>query len=261
MEQSRPVYRNDCLAGRVAVVTGAGGGLGQSIVTLLASMGASVVATDVREPQGLPAALSLACDITREPDVEAIARRVRETFGRCDVLVNNAGYLATGARLEELSSEDWDKVMNVNLRGSFYCGKHFVRMMLERQSGSIVNLASIGARLPADSSAYGPSKAGVLGLTHQMAVEWGPRGVRANSVSPGLIRTPMSEAFYQDEHLHQARKAFVPMGRIGVPMDIASAVAFLASDASAYMNGQDILVDGGFTRYLLKQVQPSALAR
>lgn len=255
-----PVYRDDALKGKVVVVTGAGGGLGQAIVEMLAAMGAQVCATDQRAPQGLPTALALACDITDEAQVQSAAGVLDAELGRCDVLVNNAGLLSAGTRLEDLSQQDWDKVFNVNLRGSFFCGKHFGRLMLRQGSGSIINLASIGAHLPADSSAYGPSKAGVLGLTSQMAVEWGPRGVRANSISPGMIRTPMSEAFYQNERLHQARTAYVPLGRIGVPDDIANAVAFLASDASAYMNGQDILVDGGFMRTTLKKVQPSSLA-
>jgi NAD(P)-dependent dehydrogenase (short-subunit alcohol dehydrogenase family) len=151
--------------------------------------------------------------------------------------------------------------MNVNLKGSFLCAKHLARMMLAQGKGAIVNLASIGARVPSDIGAYGPSKAGVLGLTHQMAVQWGPRGIRANSVSPGMIRTPMSEHFYQNEKLHEGRKKVVPVGRIGVPDDIADAIAFMVSDAASYMNGQDIIIDGGFMRTALLNVQPAVFSR
>ena len=248
------------LSGRVAVVTGAGGGLGGAMVARLHAMGASVVAVDMKAPQNPLAAQALACDVTDEASIAAMAAQVKERFGRCDILVNNAGVMAPVIPLEELPVETWDKVMSVNLRGSFLCAKHLVRMMLAQKSGAIINIASIGARVPNDIGPYGPSKAGVLGLTHQMAVEWGPRGVRANSVSPGMIRTPMSEHFYQNEKLHQGRIKVVPTGRIGRPDDIADAIAFLASDAASYMNGQDIIVDGGFMRTALMNVQPAVFA-
>ena len=248
------------LEGRVAVITGAGGGLGTAMVERLASMGARVVGVDIAAPATAGLALALACDIVDERAVEAMAIAVVERLGRCDILVNNAGIMAPVTPLEALPVEVWDRVMNVNLRGSFLCAKHLVRPMLAQRSGAIVNLASIGARLPNDIGPYGPSKAGVLGLTHQMAVEWGPRGIRANSVSPGMIRTPMSEHFYQNEKLHQGRIKVVPTGRIGRPDDIADAVAFLVSDAASYMNGQDIIVDGGFMRTALMNVQPAVFA-
>lgn len=252
-----PAFRDDALQGRVAVVTGAGGGLGGAIVARLAGMGASVVASDLKAPDVAGAAHTLACDVSDEASVEAMARAVKEKFGRCDILVNNAGVMAPVVPLEELSAASWDKVMNVNLRGSFLCGKHLARLMLAQGRGAIVNIASIGARVPNDIGAYGPSKAGVLGLTHQMAVQWGPRGIRANSVSPGMIRTPMSEHFYRNEKLHQGRIRTVPSGRIGVPEDIANAIAFIVSDAASYMNGQDIIIDGGFMRTALMNVQPA----
>ena len=121
-------------------------------------------------------------------------------------------------------------------------------MMLGRQSGSIVNVASIAAHAPSRNGAYGTAKAGLRGLTQQMAVEWGPRRVRANSVSPGMIRTPLSAAHYQDETKVRTRIERIPARRIGQPSDIAGVVAFLASDASAYVNGQDLVADGGFLR-------------
>ena len=259
----QPTYRDDALKGRVAVVTGAGGGLGGAIVRRLAGMGATIVATDLKAPaipDGVPGAISLACDVTDERSVASLAATVKDKFGRCDILVNNAGIMAPVVPLEELATEVWDRVMNVNLKGSFLCAKHLAPMMIAQGKGAIVNLASIGARVPNDIGAYGPSKAGVLGLTHQMCVQWGPRGIRTNSVSPGMIRTPMSEHFYQNEKLHKGRIKTVPTGRIGVPDDIANAIAFMVSDAASYMNGQDIIIDGGFMRTALMNVQPAVFA-
>ena len=253
-------FREDSLKDRVAVVTGAGGGMGGAIVQRLSSMGARVVMVDLREtpiPEGSSGISSLACDITDEDAIARMADQVRRDFGRCDILVNNAGIMAPVIPLENLPVAVWDKVMSVNLRGSFLCARALVHMMLERGAGAIINIASIGARVPNNIGPYGPSKAAVLGLTHQMAIEWGSRGVRANSVSPGMIRTPMSEHFYQNEKLHKGRLKTIPTGRIGTPDDIADAIAFLASDAASYMNGQDIIVDGGFMRTALMNVQPA----
>lgn len=256
-----PTFRADALEGRIAVVTGAGGGLGGAIVSRLAAMGAKVVATDVRVPEATGAddhALALACDVTDESSLQALADRVQQAFGRCDILVNNAGILDAPTPLEELGSAAWDRILAVNLRGTFLCAKYLAPMMLARGEGCVVNLASVGARAPNDSAAYAASKAGVLGLTRQMAVAWGPRGVRANSVSPGMIRTPMSDAFYRDSRIAEARNKAVPLGRVGTPDDIADVVAFLCSDAARYVNGQDLIVDGGFLRTALLRMMPAA---
>lgn len=247
-------FRSDTLAGRTAVVTGAAGGLGRAIVVYLAGLGATVVPLDLAVPPDA-AERTLACDITSEESVRDAAADVVARFGGCDILVNNAGILPPSSPLESIDAALWDKVLAVNLRGAFLCTRHFGASMLERGRGSIVNLSSIAAALPNAVSAYGPSKAAIVALTRQTAVEWGPRGVRANAVSPGLVRTPMSEAFYADPANHDVRRAAVASRRIGVPDDIASVVAFLASDAAAYVNGQEIVVDGGFVHTALMNLQ------
>jgi NAD(P)-dependent dehydrogenase (short-subunit alcohol dehydrogenase family) len=257
-----PAFTSDCLKGRVAVVTGAGGGLGNAIAVRLHAMGASVVLAGIEAPTQLPSpdCMGIACDIADADAVEAMGRAIEQRYGRCDILVNNAGTKALPTSLEDLPVADWDKVFDVNVRGAFLCARVLAKPMLSRGAGSIINIASIGAQMPTRIGAYGPSKAALIGLTRQMAVEWGPRGIRANSVSPGLVRTPMSDAFYRDEQQHAARVAMLPARRIGVPEDIAGVVAFLATDAAAFVTGQDIVVDGGYLIAPLYNAQPQAAA-
>jgi NAD(P)-dependent dehydrogenase (short-subunit alcohol dehydrogenase family) len=150
--------------------------------------------------------------------------------------------------LEHLPLDLWDRMLNINLRGTLLCAQALVPMMFASGAGSIVNISSIAAQVATRVGAYGTAKAGLLGLTHQMAVEWGPRGVRANSVSPGMIRTPLSEAHYREKNALEKRTSKIPMRNIGQPEDIAGAVAFLSSDSAHYVNGQDLVVDGGFLK-------------
>ena len=237
------------LQGRVAVVTGAAGGIGEAIVQRLTAMGAQVVAADLGfapEPLSAGPVLSLHCDIGQPDSVQALAEAVRARFGRCDVLVNNAAVSGAPTPLETLPLDLWDRIFQVNLRGALLCAQALVPMMLAQGSGSVVNIASIAAQSPTRVGAYGPAKAGLLGLTRQMAVEWGPRGLRANAVSPGMVRTPLSEVHYRDEAVLHKRTSRIPARRLGLPDDIAGAVAFLASDGAGYVNGQELVVDGGF---------------
>lgn len=240
------------LEGRVAVVTGASGGIGSAICAHLQALGAQVVEVDLRhdaEPrETVSGRWQVRCDVAEPRSTAALGALVRERWGQCDVLVNNAAITAAATPLEHMDLAVWDRVMSVNLRGALLCAQALVPMMLERQSGTVINVASIAAHAPSRNGAYGTAKAGLRGLTQQMAVEWGPRGVRANSVSPGMIRTPLSAAHYQDEAKVRTRIERIPSRRIGQPGDIAGVVAFLASDASAYVNGQDLVADGGFLR-------------
>lgn len=244
-------YDSQALQGQVAVVTGASGGIGAAICERLHQMGAQVVQADISYPaqatesQGM---MALHCDIGDPASINALADRVRSQFGRCDVLVNNAAISSSPQPLENFPVELWDRIFQVNLRGALLCAQALAPTMFSRQAGSIINVASIAAQVATQVGAYGPTKAAMRALTHQMAVEWGPRGIRANSVSPGMIRTPLSEVHYRDEARLQSRISKIPARRIGRPEDIGDAVAFLASDASTYINGQDIVVDGGFLK-------------
>ena len=244
-------FDSQALAGRVAVVTGAAGGLGLAITQRLHAMGAQVVQVDVAfaaEPAANAQGLALGCDLADPQAIADLGQRVKEGWGRCDILVNNAAVSAPAVPLEDFPADQWDRIFGINLKAALLCAQALVPMMFEREAGCIINVASIAARSATRVAAYGPAKAGLLGLTQQMAIEWGPRGIRTNSISPGLIRTPLSEDFYRDPAQLQARVSKVPVRRIGRPMDIGDAVGFLASDAAQYINGQDLTVDGGFMK-------------
>lgn len=250
------------IEGKVAVVTGAAGGIGKAIAETLGAAGARVAVLDrdgdacaaVADGLGAPAALGLGFDAGDPATIAAAAARVEATLGPCDILVNNAGILRSGG-LDTVTPEDWDLVLRINLTGYFACARAFGAAMLARGAGALVHVASIAASEPqAFSGAYSASKAGVAMLSRQLAFEWGPRGVRSNCVSPGMIRTPLSEPFYRVPGIAEARSAVVPVRRIGVPGDIADAVAFLASPRAAYVNGQDVIVDGGFSQTLMSHV-------
>ena len=154
-----------------------------------------------------------------------------------------------------MALEDWQRMLDVNLTGYLRCAQAFGRPMLERGHGALVHIGSIaGQHAQGFSNAYSPTKAGVSMLSRQLAFEWGPRGVRSNVVAPGLVRTPLSEAFYADEQTKAAREAVVPMRRIGRVEDIAEVVLFLASDRAGYVSGQEIIDDGGFAQTLMSHV-------
>ena len=247
------------LDGARCVVTGAGSGIGRATAIELAGVGARVAVLDVnaeageetaREINGNEAgkAVAFQCDVTNDASVAEAADAVAGALGDCDVLVNNAGILRPGT-LDELAIEDWQKLMDVNVTGYLRCAQAFGKPMLARGKGAIVHIASIAASEPqANSGAYSPGKAAVAMLSRQLAYEWGPRGVRSNTVSPGLVRTALSEAFYQAP---EKRESVVPARRVGQPSDIAQAVVFLASDKAGYINGQELLVDGGLAQTLM----------
>lgn len=241
----------------VCVVTGAAGGIGAVVARELVKQGASVVLLDLdlSKCTELAANLSeqceaqiiaLTCDISDPQSVRQAAAQVQERYGRCDVLINNASVLRA-ASLENITLEQWNQVLSVNLSGYLLCAQAFGQQMLAQGSGSIVNIASIAAHSPQPwSGAYSTAKAGVAMLSRQFAVEWGDRGIRSNAICPGLIRTPLSAAFYADPEIERQRSNMTASRRIGEPQDIADAVLFLASARSSYINGTEMVVDGGF---------------
>ena len=235
------------LVGRRALVTGAASGIGRACATALAEAGATVVALDRAAVEGMEAH---ACDVT---DAAAILE-LAATIGRVDILVNAAGITRPGSILE-MDRSDWDRVLEVNLTGYLNTVRAFVPGMVEQGSGTLIHVASIAATHPQGSSgAYSVSKAAVQMLSQQLSIELGPRGVRSNTVSPGLVRTPMSEAYYQVDGVLERRNAAVPIGRVATPEDVADVVTFLASDRARYITGVDLIVDGGFSRTLMSSV-------
>ncbi|MBC9882693.1 SDR family oxidoreductase [Bradyrhizobium sp. INPA01-394B] len=248
------------LSSNVAVVTGGGAGIGRGIALGLAAVGANVVVLDrneagsdvVAEIRGVGGrAQFFACDVTSDDSVANVAEQIAAKVGQVAILVNNAGTMLSGG-LDAIGMADWDRILSLNLTGYLRCARVLGRPMLQRGAGAIVHVASISASSPQSySGAYSVSKAGVVMLSRQLAVEWGPRGVRSNVVSPGMIRTPMTEAIYQAPGVHDARRALVPAQRIGRPSDIADAVVFLASERASYITGEELVVDGGFTRTIM----------
>lgn len=251
------------LAGRTAIVTGAAGGMGHAIAESFVAAGAAVALLDrdeagatrlSEELSGRGKAFAVGCDIADAAAVQRAVAAAREALGPADILVNNAGLLRPGP-LAELPLAEWNALLAVNLTGYLLCAQAARPGMIARGGGAIIHIASIAASNPQPrSGGYSPSKAGVAMLSRQLALEWGPNGIRSNVVSPGLIRTPMSEAFYQAPGVAERRAAMVPGRRVGTPQDIADAVLFLASGRAGYVNGAEILVDGGLDQVMMDLV-------
>jgi NAD(P)-dependent dehydrogenase (short-subunit alcohol dehydrogenase family) len=249
------------LAGKVCVVTGGGSGIGRGIALALSGEGAVVAVLDrnlaaAQETLSLIAdsggkGLVVACDVSDRGSVEAARDVVRGRFGDPHVLVNNAGMVRPGP-LASLSTEDWNALLAVNLTGYLFCAQVFGSAMRDRGDGVLVHIASHRAEFPGVmAGAYSVTKAGVQMLSRQLAAEWGPSGVRSNCVLPGFVLTPLSKALYDQPGVMDARTAAIPSRRIGTPEDTAQAVLFLASPRSSYINGTEILVDGGLKTNLL----------
>ncbi len=250
------------LNGKRAVVTGAAGGMGRAIALSFVAAGAEVALLDFNAEgcEQLAAQINaaggraapFAVDTSSQASIAAAAAGVQRDLGGCDILVNNAGILRPG-NLAEIGLEQWNQLLAVNLTGYLLCAQAFRPMMLAGGGGALVHIASIAASNPQPrSGAYSPSKAGVAMLSRQLALEWGPDGFRSNIVSPGMIRTPMSETFYQAPGIKERREAMLPSRRIGTAQDIADAVIFLASNRASYVNGGEILVDGGLDQVVME---------
>ena len=245
------------LDGRRALVTGAARGIGLSIAEALAEAGAHVILTDMGDAAtGAAAALAdkgysveaAALDVTDRPGVDALAAKV-EGDGGLDILVNNAGIAISNHPAEKMSDEVWNKVIDVNLNGVFWCCRAFGRGMLDRGRGSIVNVGSMSALIvnrPQEQANYNASKAAVHHLTRSLAAEWAARGVRVNAVAPTYIETEMNKYVYDDPEMYRYWVGGTPMGRLGRPDEVASVVLFLAGDAASLMTGSIVMADGGY---------------
>jgi len=248
------------LDGKVAVVTGGADGIGAAIVRGMANEGAIVFSGDIDDAQGQALADTLAgeglavhyqhCDVGEAGDIEALVAAAAKDGGRLDVLVNNAAIAIGGMPVHEMTDEQWHRLLQVNLTSVFRGCKFALPHMIAQKSGAIINMASAQGHIGLDGwTAYAGAKGAIMAMTRQMAVEFGPHNIRVNSISPGTIATPMNEKVVADLG-EQVAKAWVkmhPIGRIGLPEEIAEAAIYLASDAAAFTTGTDLRVDGGLT--------------
>jgi 3-oxoacyl-[acyl-carrier protein] reductase len=245
------------LKSRVAAVTGGASGLGLEIAHNFATNGARVVVLDLAidaarkivselppVPEGQHEAIEV--NVSSLESVVTAFSRIENAIGKLDVLVNSAG-IREIVNLFELSEEEWRRVIDVNLTGSFFCAREAARIMKNQNSGSIINISSVvGLKGFSDRPAYAASKAGVIGLTNSLSRDLGPYGIRTNVIVPGLMRTPLTERFYSDELWVAGIPDYVPLGRPGIPSDVANAALFLASDLAKFITGVALPVDGGF---------------
>lgn len=246
----------------IAVITGGGSGIGRASALRLARQGAFVAVADIngKEAEETAAhivnnggrALAVQIDVSDAYSVENAFSQINQSMGPVDILVNSAGILVVKPLLE-FTLSDWNRLMAINLTGSFLCAQRAARDMAAKGYGRIVNLASIsGVRAGVGRVAYGTSKAAIAGLTRQLALELGPLGITANAIAPGAIVTSMTEAAYTDE-TRASLLPMIPVGHLGEPDDIAAAVAYLASPEARYVNGETLAVDGGYLAAGMRQ--------
>ncbi|MCB2294636.1 3-oxoacyl-[acyl-carrier-protein] reductase [Clostridium algoriphilum] len=242
------------LKGKTAVVTGASRGIGRAIAIKLAKLGANVVVNyrknedavlDVVKEIGALGVkvLAVKADISSYSDVENMMKKCMDEFGAIDILVNNAGITKDGL-LMRMKEEDFDSVIDINLKGAFNCTKHVSAIMLKQRSGRVINISSVtGLTGNAGQVNYSSAKAGIIGMTKSVAREFASRGVTCNAVAPGYIQTDMTDAL--PEKVKEAIMSTIPLKRLGTPEDVANVVAFLASNEASYITGQVINIDGG----------------
>ena len=242
------------LSGKVAIVTGGGRGIGREIALKLAEVGADVVINDVGNMT--PAekvvediktmgrnSIAVMADVSSSEEIGTLVKTVIETYGRVDILVNNAG-IARDQLAVRMSDDEWDSVLNVNLKGVFVCTRAVLRQMIKQRSGRIINIASIVGIIGNSGQVnYSAAKAGIIGLTRTIAKEVGSRQITVNAIAPGFIDTEMTQNLAED--WREGLKKQIPLGYIGSPRDVAETVAFLASDEARYITGQVLSVDGG----------------
>jgi glucose 1-dehydrogenase len=257
------------LKGKTALVTGASSGIGQAIAIRLAAEGCNVAINYRSQPEAAEAtaeaAMQQACaqlqncgvkaipiqgDVSKEADIIRLVATTIEQLGGLDILVNNAG-IQTERLSHEISGEDFDRVIGVNLKGSFLCAREALKFWLERQiAGVIINVSSVHEIIPRPRYlTYSMSKGGMSNLTKTLALEYADRGIRVNAIAPGATITPINEAWTEDPDKQEEVESYIPLGRAGTAAEMAAAAAFLASDEAAYITGQTLFIDGGLTLY------------
>ena len=243
------------ISNKVAIVTGASRGLGKAMAVGLAKAGANIVATDVLDTSSTVKeieklgrkVIGIKVDVSKKQDIEKMVQQTIKKFGRIDILVNNAGILRMG-NAENMSQEDWEKVIQVNLTGQFLCAQAVAKQMIKQKSGKIINIASIaGLGGYAQSAPYSASKAGIILMTKTLAVEWGQHNIQVNAICPGVFATDMTDAFLSDKQFMGMIQARVPLRRYAKPDELVGTVIYLASKASDYMTGHALVIDGGWT--------------
>ncbi len=252
---------------QVAIVTGAGQGIGRAVALTLAREGATVVVNDIdlekaeKVAEEVSAqggqALPVQADVSKAKDVDILVKKALDSYKRVDILVNNAG-VAKMTRFLELTEAEWDRTMNINIKGQFLCSKAVIAQMIKQKRGKIVNVASLAAHIGAPGlAAYGASKGGVVQLTKALAVELGKYNIMVNAVSPGLTMTDLIKSAVKDRPDFIEGIDRIPLRRAAEPEDIANAVLFLASSESDYITGQVIIVDGGLMAIHPRMVKPT----
>lgn len=243
---------------RVGIVTGGGQGLGKVFCQAYADVGATVVLAELNAETGKQAeeelraagrqALFVQTDVTKRDSVHALVERVLEEFGQIDFLMNNAG-IVKWCPAEEVAEDEWRAVIDVNLTGLFFCCQEVGRSMIQRKQGAIVNIASMSAFIvnrPQAQTSYNASKAGVVHLTRSLAAEWAPYNIRVNAIAPGYMGTDMARPFFDDPQYGGVWIPNIPMRRPGRPEELGPLAVFLVADASSYMTGTTVLIDGGY---------------
>ncbi len=244
------------LKGKTAIVTGAAQGLGKEIALGLANSGASLVLSDIRYPEESAQEIreiggrwiAVRTDITDEAQVEELAEKAASEYGKVDILVNNAGVSQLNyTPSEDLPLKEWDKIIRVNLTGTYLCCKHIGKGMIRAGGGCIINIATTaGFTGVPRAPAYAASKAGVILLTKSLALEWASHNIRVNAIAPHYLETPLTEGLRTSERVYNGLTKQIPMKRFGKPSELLGPILLLSSDASSYMTGSVIVVDGGY---------------
>lgn len=244
------------LKDKVAIVTGGSRGLGKAMALGLANAGANVVVASrkldsVQEvakeiEAGGGTALAVEVDVSKKETVVTMVKKVIDEFGKIDILVNNAGVFRGGVT-EEISEDDWDFILDINLKGQLFCAQEVAKHMIKQNFGKIINISSIAGKLAFNqATAYNASKAGIILMTKSMAVEWGKHNIQVNAICPGVFHTAMTDDFLKDKQFVDMIKTKVPLGRHANPEELQGAVIYLASKASDYVTGHSLVVDGGW---------------